>query len=298
MTTWERNLENVKRAQLRAKTQIASLEQQGLVVEKTLKDLAYRPLKQRYTTKQARDYINLLQKRRIESRARISFQMPPFMGAQNVSATGRYQEVIYARPQHIAEDLANSVYKALSYSLSKKTKGKSQAMASAIRRILRSELMLKSKEKYTGSKNIDKYFKGIKKDDFIKSFIKSYASDPQSLMSSIRTYYAFGLTSPSAKYERGRILTESAKQIFASNNSLSSEQAEALYDYFSRSAIWSKFRTRYLPSDDIAIEDNLQDMSNALISGLDTSMLDNLLMKHGDIGKAVDEYLTNLNSSN
>lgn len=298
MTTWERNLENVKRAQLRAKTQIASLEQQGLVVENTLKDLAYRPLKQRYTTKQARDYINLLQKRRIESRARIPFQMPPFIGAQNVSTIGRYQEVIYARPQHIAEDLANSVYKALSYSLSKKTKGKSQAMASAISRILRSELMLKSKEKYTGSKNIDKYFKGIKKDDFIKSFIKSYASDPQSLMSSIRTYYAFGLSSPSAKYERGRILTESAKQIFASNNSLSPEQAESLYDYFRRSTIWSKFRTRYLPSDDIAIEDNLQDMSNALISGLDTATLDNLLMKHGDIGKAVDEYLTNLNRSN
>ena len=109
MTTREHNLENVKRAQLRAKTQIASLEQQGLVVEKTLKDLAYRPLRKRYTAKQARDYINLLQKARIVSKARKPFQMPPFQGAQNVSMVGRYQEVIYARPQHVVEDLANDL---------------------------------------------------------------------------------------------------------------------------------------------------------------------------------------------
>ena len=298
MTVWERNLESVIRAQKRAKENIAALEQQGLVVEKTLKDLAYRSLRKRYTTKQARDYINLLQKARIVSRARKPFQMPPFQGAQNVSMVGRYQEVVYARPQHVAEDLANALYKSLSYSLNKKTKGKSQAMASSISKILRIDLKLKGKNKYRGIKHIDEFFKGIYKRDFVKAFESAYNADPQMVLSSMRTYYSFGLSSPAAKADRGRILTESTKPIFADNNNLTPDQADALYDYFEHSSFWSKFRNKFDPSDDIRISDNIRDMGDALINGLSTFDLDNLIMKHGNIKDAIDEYLSTLNNSN
>lgn len=298
MTVWERNLENVIRAQKRAKENIAALEQQGLVVEKTLKDLAYRPLRKRYTTKQARDYINLLQKARIVSRARKPFQMPPFQGAQNVGMAERYQEVIYARPRHIAEDLANTLYKSLTYSLNKKTKGKSQAMASSISKLLRIDLKLKGKNKYTGIKNIDNFFKGISKSDFVKAFEASYKADPQQLLSSIRTYYSFGLSSPKAKAERNKILLESSKLVFADNNNLSQDQADALYNYFENSNIWDRYRAKYDPSGDIRITDNLRDMSNAIINGLSVFNLDNLIMKHGNIEKAMNEFFSTLNNSN
>ena len=298
MTVWDHNLENVKRAQKRAKENIIALEQQGLVVEETLKDLVFRPLRKRYTTKQARDYINLLQKGRIVSRAKKPFQMPAFQGAQNVGMIGRFQEVIYARPQHVAEDLANALYKSLSYSLSKKTKGKSQAMASSISKILRIDLKLKGKNKYTGIKNIDKFFKGISKSDFVKSFEASYNADPQQLLSSMRTYYSFGLSSPKAKEERNKILLQSSKLVFSDNNNLTQEQADALYNYFENSSIWDRFRVKYNPSDDRDILDNLNDMSNALVNGVSVSDLDNLLLKHGDIGKAMNEYFSTLNNSN
>lgn len=298
MTTWDRNLENVKRAQLRAKTHIASLEQQGLVVEKTLKDLAYRPLRKRYTAKQARDYKNLLQKARIVSRARKPFQMPSFQGAQNVSMVGRYQEVVYARPQHIAEDLANALYKSFSYSLSKKTIGKSQAMASSISKILRIDLNLKGKKKYRGYKRIDKFFNEISKKDFVKAFESAYNADPQQLLSSMRTYYSFGLSSPAAKADRKRILTESSKLVFTDNHNLTQEQADALYDYFEHSTVWAKFRNEFNPSDDEKISDKIRDMGDALNNGLSVSDLDDLILKHCDIKEALDEYLSTLNDSN
>ena len=111
-TKWQRNYESVVRAQNRAKSLIAELNAQGLQVSDYLKELVNRPLKStRYTSKEARNYINLTRsdviransKRESKKLAKSNtnkhyYTAIPYQGHQNIRNRYRYSEKIEYNP--------------------------------------------------------------------------------------------------------------------------------------------------------------------------------------------------------
>ena len=134
-TKWQRNYENVVRAQNRAKSIIAELTAQGQDVSEYLIALVNKPLKtSRYTSKEARNYINLVRsdvirasakreaKRQSKAKAQVNYYMAtPYQKYQPVKNRTRYQEKIAYSPSTMHEDIAKAYFEHIKYSITKPT---------------------------------------------------------------------------------------------------------------------------------------------------------------------------------
>ena len=119
---WQRNYESVVRAQNRAKSVIAELNSNGLEVSEYLMQLVNKPLKRtRYSSKEAKNYINLVRsdviranakreaKRKTMANTQINYYVAtPYQKYQLVKNRVRFKEKIAYSPSTMHEDIAKA----------------------------------------------------------------------------------------------------------------------------------------------------------------------------------------------
>lgn len=287
---WERNYDNIVRAQERAKVLIKDLELNGLEVRGELKRLAEKPLtKSRYTKKQATNIVNLLKSNSIKSQAKptkTTINMGSYYAHANIKNVPRFNESISVRKGHEAEDLAKHVMKSMKYNL---THRPSRDTGRAVGNILKS-LGYKSK--------IGNELEALKKldmKDFTKNFVDKYESNPSEIYDRINIFYRLGKSSPDAFKAKQKIDLAQSKNVFGQNTNMPSGSIDQLYDFFENSRVWSVFRKTYRPSDDMDVYDNLEKLSGLLVDKTVTvGEVDNLLMSNSDFGKVIEKLLEDI----
>lgn len=294
-TKWQRNYESVVRAQNRAKSLIAELNAQGLQVSEYLKELVNRPLKStRYTSKEARNYINLTRsdviransKRESKKLAKSNtnknyYTAIPYQGHQNIRNRYRYSEKIEYNPQTMYEDIAREYLKHMNYSIN-------HASQDLARNLWRTFKIMGVKSKYKlNLKSMDKFLKGVDEGDFINAYIRVMQGNDMIKKNELKglqnAFYGMGKSSKEAYDAATDINFEQAKITFGeNNNNWNKDDVDKLYNFFKNSTAWRDFQKQMKDSDQF--EELFDEISN---SSLSIQQIDIILMRY----KTVDEVL-------
>lgn len=291
-TKWQRNYENVVRAQNRAKTLIAELNSQGLRVSDYLMELVNKPLKTtRYTSKEAKNYINLTRsdviranaKREVKKISKLqankNYYTPiPYQAHQNIKNRIRYSEKIEYNPKTMYEDIAKAYFEHMKYAITKP----SQDLARNLWRTFKT-LDIKGKIKIA---QMDKFIEGINEEDFINAYVSvmqgTDAMKKNDLKALQNAFYGMGKSSKAAYDAATDINFEQAKITFGKNTDWDKENIDKLYNFFKNSTAWRDFQKILKDSDQM--EELFDEISE---TDLSIQQIDRILMSH----KTVDDVL-------
>ena len=133
---WERNLETVKRAQQRAIDAIMELEHQGYWVSEDLKKSVFKPLKKRYSSKEAeklyKGFFNVRsikataikrnKKNPLQTKITKGFVInKPPKKIENKIKSAVYSEQLKYRKGYESEDIAKQAYSQMKWAMEKIT---------------------------------------------------------------------------------------------------------------------------------------------------------------------------------
>ena len=295
-TKWQRNYESVVRAQNRAKSLIAELNAQGLQVSEYLKELVNRPLKStRYTSKEARNYINLVRsdvirasakretKRQTKAKSQVNYYMAtPYQKYQPVKNRTRFQEKIAYSPSTMHEDIAKAYFEHIKYSITKPT-------ADLARNIWRTfkTLNLKGKNKLKIAE-MDKFLEGIQEEDFINAYVSVMKGTDTMRKNDLKAlqnaFYGMGRSSSEAFEAAKEILFEQSKRTFGNNHGWNKEDVDKLYNFFKNSKVWKDYQKMYKDSDQF--EELFDEISD---TNLSIQQIDRILMGHNNVDDVLNE---------
>lgn len=295
---WQRNYESVVRAQNRAKTLIAELNAKGQNVSEYLLELVNRPLKTtRYTSSEARKYINLVRsdvirasaKRQAKIEARRQAKNPvnyytaiPYQGHQAVKNRTRFQEKIPYKPSTQHEDIARAYFEHMKYAISNPT-------SDLARNIWRTFKVLGIKgDNKLKIANMDKYLEGIKAKDFIKAYTEIMKGTDTMKKDDLRAlqnaFYGMGRSSVEAYNAAIEIQFEQSKLTFGRNHGWSREDVDKLYNFFKNSTSWRMFQKLIKDSDQF--EELFDEISNTEFS---IQQIDRILMANNTVDDVLRE---------
>lgn len=291
---WQRNYENVVRAQNRAKSVIAELEAQGQHVSEYLKELVNRQLKStRYTSKEARTYINLVRsdvirasakrESRRQAKAQNNYYLAtPYQKHQPIKNRVRYQEKIPYRIGHEHEDVAKAYFEHMKYAITKPTSD----LARNIWRTFKT-LNIKGKNKLK-IPEMDKFLDGIQEEDFINAYVSvmkgTDAMRKNDLKALQNAFYGMGRSSSEAFDAAKEIEFEQSKRTFGKNHGWNKEDVDKLYNFFKNSKAWRDFQKLYKDSEQF--EELFDEINN---SELSIQQIDRILMTHHNIDDVLNE---------
>lgn len=301
-TKWQRNYENVVRAQNRAKSVIAELTAQGQNVSEYLVALVNRPLKTtRYTTKESRNYINLVRsdvirasaKRQAKIEAKRQAKTPtnyyiatPYQKYQPVKNRTRYQEKIAYRSGHEYEDIAKAYFEHMKYAITKPTSD----LARNLWRTFKT-LNVKGDNKLRIA-DMDKFLEGIQEEDFINAYVSvmsgTDAMRKNDLKALQNAFYGMGRSSLEAYQAASEIQFEQSKITFGKNHGWNREDVDKLYNFFKNSKAWRDFQKLFKDSDQF--EELFDEISN---SSLSIQQIDRILMGHNNVDDVLAEMRGN-----
>ena len=295
---WQRNYESVVRAQNRAKSVIAELELQDQHVSVYLNNLVNKPLKRtRYTSKEARNYINLVRsdviradaKRQTKNEIRRQaknhtnyYIATPYQAHQNIKNRVRYREKIAYNPNTMDKDIAKAYFEHMKYSIKKP----SHDLARNLWRTFKI-LNLKGKNKLKIS-SMDKFLEGIQEEDFINAYVSVMQGadimKKNNLKSLQNTFYGMGKSSKAAYDAASDINFEQAKETFGKNHKWNKEDTDKLYNFFKNSTAWRNFQKQMKDSDQF--EELFDEISNSSVS---IQQIDRILMSYKTIDEVLEE---------
>ena len=294
-TKWQRNYENVVRAQNRAKSIIAELTAQGQDVSEYLIALVNKPLKtSRYTSKEARNYINLVRsdvirasakretKRQAKAKSQLNYYMTtPYQKYQPVKNRTRFHEKIAYSSSTMHEDIAKAYFEHIKYSITKPT-------ADLARNIWRTfkTLNIKGKNKLKIAE-MDKFLEGIQEEDFINAYVSVMKGTDTMRKNDLKAlqnaFYGMGRSSSEAFEAAKEIQFEQSKRTFGNNHGWNKEDVDKLYNFFKNSKVWKDYQKMYKDSDQF--EELFDEISDTSLS---IQQLDRILMSYNN----VDDVLT------
>lgn len=295
-TKWQRNYENVVRAQNRAKSIIAELNAQGQDVSEYLIALVNKPLKtSRYTSKEARNYINLVRsdvirasakreaKRQAKAKSQVNYYMAtPYQKYQPVKNRTRFQEKIAYSHSTMHEDIAKAYFEHIKYSITKPT-------ADLARNIWRTfkTLNIKGKNKLKISE-MDKFLEGIQEEDFINAYVRVMKGTDTMRKNDLKAlqnaFYGMGRSSSEAFEAAKEIQFEQSKRTFGKNHGWNKEDVDKLYNFFNNSKVWKDYQKMYKDSDQF--EELFDEISDTSLS---IQQLDRILMSHNNVDDVLNE---------
>lgn len=295
-TKWQRNYENVVRAQNRAKSIIAELTAQGQDVSEHLIALVNKPLRTtRYTSKEARNYINLVRsdvirasakreaKRQAKAKAQVNYYMAtPYQKHQPVKNRTRFQEKIAYSPSTMHEDIAKAYFEHMKYAITKPT-------ADLARNIWRTfkTLNIKGKNKLKIAE-MDKFLEGIQEEDFINAYVSVMKGTDTMRKNDLKAlqnaFYGMGRSSPEAFEAAKEIQFEQSKRTFGKNHGWNNEDVDKLYNFFENSKVWKDYQKMYKDSDQF--EELFDEISD---TNLSIQQLDRMLMRHNNVDDVLAE---------
>lgn len=310
LTQWERNRINIENAQRRAQVLISQLESQGAEVRSDLKKLATRDLtknekgeiiKKRFTKKEAKAIMGLLQSSRIKAAARqsiitksnklkTSIQMPNLSLHKDITNVARPHENVSVRIGHEVEDRAAQLLKSYKYALRYRP---SKSIGKSVNEMLKLlGYKVKVGKEYEFLKKIDKNI-------FIQKFEDVYSKNRADLEHFSSTFYGQGKSSPEIFKYTKIIWHESAKKTFGMNHKLSASQIESLYEFFDNSTTWSHFRKTYHDSEQENYEDEFIAISSLLNAGFTQSSIDKFILRHpNDFVQRIEKILQRIEKNN
>ena len=294
---WQRNYESVVRAQNRAKSVIAELNAQGLQVSDYLAALVNKSLKTtRYTSEEARNYINLVRSDVIRANAKREtkkenirqaknqinyYIMTPYQLHQNITNRVRYSEKIAYNMNTMNKDIAKAYFEHIKYSITKP----SQDLARNLWRTFKL-MNIKGKNKLKIS-TMDKFLDDVNEEDFINAYVSIVQGTDNIKKNELKAlqnaFYGMGKSSKAAYDAASDINFEQAKKTFGKNHKWNKEDTDKLYNFFKSSKAWKDFQNNLIDSDQVKVlfyEINDTDLSIAEI--------DRILMKYNN----VDDVLT------
>ena len=135
-------------------------------------------------------------------------------------------------------------------------------------------------------KSMDKFLKGIDKEDFINAYIGVMQGNDIIKKNEIKglqnAFYGMGKSSKEAYDAATDINFEQAKITFGENNNWNKDDVDKLYNFFRNSTAWRDFQKQMKDSDQF--EELFDEISN---SSLSIQQIDTILMRY----KTVDEVL-------
>ena len=293
---WQRNYESVIRAQNRAKSVIAELNSNGLEVSEYLMELVNKPLKTtRYTSKEAKNYINLLRsdvirsnakreaKRKAKSNQQVNYySTTEYQKYQLVKNRVRFKEKIAYSPNTMHEDIAKAYFEHMKYSITKPT----QDLARNIWRTFKT-LNIKGKNKLKISE-MDKFIEGIQKEDFVNAYVGVMKSTDTMRKNNLKAlqnaFYGMGRSSSEAFEAAKEIQFEQAKITFGKNHGWNKEDVDKLYNFFKNSKTWKDYQKKYKDSDQL--EELFDEINN---TDLSINEIDRILMGHNNVDDVLNE---------
>lgn len=297
-TKWQRNYENVVRAQNRAKSVIAELSAQGQDVSEYLIALVNRPLKTtRYTTKEAHTYINLVRsdvirasakryarvvaKRNKNTKLPVNYYVAtPYQKFQPVKNRTRYSEKIAYRVGHEHEDIAKAYFEHMKFAITKPN-------ADIARNLWRTFKILnvKGTNKLRLNK-MDKFLDGINEEDFINAYVSVMNGADTMAINNIKAlqnaFYGMGRSSLEAYQASTEIQFEQSKITFGKNHGWDREDVDKLYNFFKNSKAWTSFQKLFKDSNQF--EDLFDEISD---TNLSIQQIDRILMSNTIIDKVL-----------
>ena len=295
-TKWQRNYESVVRAQNRAKSIIAELSIQGQHVSKYLMELVNKPLKTtRYSTKEARNYINLLRsdviranakreaKRKVKANVQENYySTTPYQKYQLIKNRVRFKEKIAYSPDTMYEDIAKAYFEHIKYSITKP----SQDLARNLWRTFKT-LNIKGKNKLKIAE-MDKFLEGIQEEDFINSYASIMKGTDTMRKNNLKAlqnaFYGMGRSSSEAFEAAKEIQFEQAKITFGKNHGWYKEDVDKLYNFFKNSKAWKDYQKIYKDSEQLEeLFDEIND------TGLSIEQIDRILMGHNNVDNVLKE---------
>ena len=290
LNQWERNRINIENAQRRAQVLISQLESQGAEVRSDLKNLATKALtKSRYTKKEAKAIMGLLQSSRIKAAAKKTVTMMEYIKYPSISGP-RPAEKVSVRLGKEGYDLSKKFLSSMKYSLRYHP---STDVAKVAYQVL-NKLGYKTK---IGTEL--KKLQSIDSTEFQKRFSEFYNNNQSDANILMNLYYSLGKSSPAAVKAKQLIDVGQAKRTFGMNSQLGAHAVDSLFDFFNNSKVWDKFRKSNRPSDEYDVYDNLETLSNLLSDGsVSISDVDNMLLSTSDFGTAIEKLLNSIVKSN
>ena len=295
-TKWQRNYENVVRAQNRAKSIIAELNAQGQDVSEYLVALVNKSLKtSRYTSKEARNYINLVRsdvirasakreaKRQAKAKSQVNYYMAtPYQKYQPVKNRTRFQEKIAYSPSTMHEDIAKAYFEHIKYSITKPTGD----LARNIWRTFKT-LNIKGKNKLKIAE-MDKFLEGIQEEDFINAYVSVMKGTDTMRKNDLKAlqnaFYGMGRSSSEAFEAAKEIQFEQSKRTFGNNHGWNKEDVDKLYNFFKNSKVWKDYQKMYKDSDQF--EELFDEISD---TNLSIQQIDRILMGHNNVDDVLNE---------
>ena len=308
ISKWERNLETVKRAQQRAIDAIMELEHQGYWVSEDLKKSVFKPLKKRYSSKEAEKiYKGFFNVRSIKATAIKRNKKKPLQTKitkgfvlndapkqiEKRIKSSVYSEQLKYRKDHESEDIAKQAYSQMKWAMENHP---TRDVANTIKFIMDNLSMTK-----TSYKDVEKAFKTGKwtEDEFIEKFSDLYNKNEKKAMSYLNDFYKMGHSSEMAYksfMKQSRIHSEYA---FGSTFSkMKDEDITKLYDFFEDNDVWNEFKEIYDPSDYNDVQSNIlfSTITDLLNEGISRNKVNNYLI-NGDID-GLEELLLSLKDKN
>jgi len=260
ISKWQKNLEEVKRAQKRAQSLIFDLQYQGYQISKGQYDLVFRPLKSRYTEAEAKKYIGLVSAQRIKSYATNVYGMKAsqrvakikqreFALGRDVKAP-RFRETVTVRRGHEYEDIGKAFYKHMLYAMENHPRLDLDKMIYDVFRIMKNEGYQLTKERMRHGRML-KYLQSINEDEFVKAYATLMKNQNDDIEAIRNLIYSTGRTSKEAYESRKNINYIRAKKIFGeyAGDGFTEDDADFIFDFFKNSRAWNAFKKKYLDSD-------------------------------------------------
>lgn len=308
MSKWERNLETVKRAQQRAIDAIMELEQQGYWVSEDLKKSVFKPLKKRYSSKEAEKlYKGFFNARSIKATAIKRNKKNPLQTKitkgfvlnnapkqiENRIKSSVYSEQLKYRKDHESEDIAKQAYSQMKWAIENHP---TRDVANTIKFIMDNLSMTK-----TSYKDVEKAFKTGKwtEDEFIEKFSALYNKNEKFAMSYLNDFYKMGHSSEMAYasfIKQSHIHSEYA--FGKTFSKMKDEDITKLYDFFEDNNVWNAFKENYDPSDYNDVQSNIlfSTITDLLNEGVGRNKVNSYLI-NGDID-GLEELLLSLKDKN
>lgn len=293
---WQRNYESVVRAQNRAKTLIAELDAQGQHVSEYLTDFVNKSLKRtRYTSKEAKNYINLVRsdvirasakreaKRKTKAKTQVNYYVAtPYQKYQLIKNRIRFNEKIPYNPNTMYEDIAKAYFEHMKYAITRP----SQDLARNMWRTFK-VLNIKGKNKLKIAE-MDKFLEGIQEEDFINAYASvmkcTDTMKKNNLKALQNAFYGMGRSSSEAFEAAKEIQFEQSKRTFGNNHGWNKEDVDKLYNFFKNSRAWKDYQKMYKDSEQF--EELFDEISD---TNLSIEQLDRILMGHNNVDDVLSE---------
>ena len=256
-----------------AQKAIAKAEKSGQTVPDNIKKIASTPIKTRYSKREVEKFKYHLDPRHIAAEARktriLSF---------STNEGGTHELVVHATDKEFPRKLGKEVYVGVKYALEHHPSRDFDIELRKFLSFLGYNVNLIKWRSLNPKNFIINTFKEIKKDDFIRKFLKKYDDDETSYFyAGVEALVGSGRFSEKEYENFIDFSKQKAMASFADNLNITPERAQTLYDFFQKSSVWATYRKDFKPSDDITMDELLNYIEEGLNSGITISDIDNII---------------------